>query len=238
MLRKQGPGRFARRAASLAWSSAIQATGALSLAAIVSAMSSSAPPEPLQRIEVKFVKGAPRPAPLPMATPPAPPPPPRRKVARAPGPAAPAPLPQLVQPRSLPDQLAPPGPEEPPAPEPAAATPTVVGGVIGGAAGAELAPPSRLAFDGASMTRPVFVSGPAPTYTRAALEREVEGAMLVACVITRDGLVRECQVQQGLPFMDAAVVQALQLRRYRPATLRGEPVEVTYLFRINLRLPR
>jgi len=227
-----------RRAASLLWSTAIQATGALALASIVSAMSASAPPEPLHQIEVKFVKGAPRPAPLPMATPPAPPPPPRRKVARAPGPAAPAPLPQLVQPRVLPEQLAPPGPEESPAPELAAATPTVVGGVVGGDLGAEPGPPPRLPFDETSMTRPVFLSGPAPAYTRAALEREVEGAMLVACVITREGLVRECQVQQGLPFMDAAVVQALQRRSYRPATLHGQPVEVTYVFRINLRLPR
>jgi hypothetical protein len=33
-------------------------------------------------------------------------------------------------------------------------------------------------------------------------------------------------------------VQALERRRYRPATLKGEPVEVTYQFRLNLRLPR
>jgi TonB family protein len=88
------------------------------------------------------------------------------------------------------------------------------------------------------MTRPVFVSGPDPAYTRAALDREVEGLMVVACVVTREGLVRDCRVLQGLPHMDAAVVQALERRRYRPATLDGQPVEVTYHFRLNLRLPR
>jgi TonB family protein len=93
-------------------------------------------------------------------------------------------------------------------------------------------------FDEGSMTRPVFLSGPDLTYTRAAREREVEGLMVVACVVTREGLVRDCRVQQGLPFMDAAVVQALERRRYKPATLKGVPVEVTYQFRINWKLPR
>jgi hypothetical protein len=50
--------------------------------------------------------------------------------------------------------------------------------------------------------------------------------------------VRDCQVLQGLPFMDEAVVEALQRRRYRPATRNGVPVGVSYLFRIHLRLPR
>ena len=34
------------------------------------------------------------------------------------------------------------------------------------------------------------------------------------------------------------IVQALERRRYRPATLGGKPVEVKYVFRINLRMPR
>jgi TonB family protein len=129
-----------------------------------------------------------------------------------------------------------PGPPEPPL-EPPGPGLGVVGGAVGG--GEEVtAPPPRVDFDAASMTRPVFLSGPDLAYTRAALEREVEGLMVVACVVTREGSVRDCHVEKGLPFMDAAVVQALERRRYRPATLKGVPVEVTYQFRINWKLPR
>jgi protein TonB len=88
------------------------------------------------------------------------------------------------------------------------------------------------------MTRPVFVSGPDLAYTRKALERDVEGLMIVKCVVTISGAVRNCQVVKGLPYMDDAVLEALAHRRYTPATQGGRPVEVNYLFRINLKLPR
>jgi hypothetical protein len=38
--------------------------------------------------------------------------------------------------------------------------------------------------------------------------------------------------------MDAAVISTLESRRYSPALLNGQPVEVIYTFKINLRLPR
>ena len=237
VLRDERTGRLARRASYLAWSTAIQVAAAMALASIVTAMTTSAIREVPPPIPVMFVKGAPHPLAAPPVPAPAPPPP--RTAARSRRAVAAAAIPQLVQPKVVPDQLAPPGPVEPPAPEPPAGAQTVVGGVVGGGGGGEgAAPPARPEFDAASMTRPTFVSGPDPAYTRAALDREVEGLMVVACVVTREGLVRDCQVRQGLPFMDAAVVQALERRRYRPATLRGEPIEVTYHFRLNLRLPR
>jgi TonB family protein len=232
VLQSEGSSRLARRAAYVVGSTAIQAAVALALVAVMTAMSSAPRRELPPAIEVKFVKGAPRPA-LP---PPAPPP---RKTALArptPRPAAPQPVAPMVQPKEVPDQLPAPGPPEPELAPPQAG-PGVIGGAVGGAEHLT-GPPARLDFDAASMTRPVFASGPDPTYTRAALSHDVEGLMVVACVVTREGVVRDCRVQQGLPYMDAAVVQALERRRYRPAMLRGEPVEVTYQFRLNLRLPR
>jgi len=235
VLRKEGARRLLRRASFLAGSTVLQLAAALLLASAITAMVRHAPPEPSPpAVEVQFVKGAAR------VVPPSPPPaPPPRKVAQAPRPAAapPAPLAPMVQPREVPDELPPPGPLEPPVAAPAEGT-GVIGGAPGGMVGAPTLAAARPEFDAASMTRPAFLSGPDPTYTRAALSHEVEGLMVVACVVTREGLVRECQVLQGLPHMDAAVVQALERRRYRPATLRGEPIEVTYQFRLNLRLPR
>jgi protein TonB len=222
--------RLARRATSLIGSAAIQVVATALFAALFAASVNEAP---LKAVEVKFVKGTPRPAPPPLAAPP-------RKAAPAPTPpraTARPPVAHLVQPRKVSEVLPPPGPVEPAPPE----APAGLAGVVGGATDAAeqaAAAPETPAFDPASMTRPVFVSGPDPAYTRSALAREVEGLMVVACVVTREGQVRDCRVLQGLPFMDAAVVQALERRRYRPATQNGVAVEVTYHFRLNLKLPR
>lgn len=92
-------------------------------------------------------------------------------------------------------------------------------------------------FDETRMTPPQRLSGPDPAYTALALEHEVEGSMAVRCVVTEQGMVRACRVVKGLPYMDAAVVQALERRRYTPARIAGQPVAVDYVFRIELRLP-
>ena len=88
-----------------------------------------------------------------------------------------------------------------------------------------------------SMTLPSMVSGPVPEYTPDAVERGVEGNMQVRCVITADGQVRSCKVLKGLPFMNGAVVAALERRKYRPALAQGKPLDVYYTFNIRLKLP-
>jgi hypothetical protein len=52
-----------------------------------------------------------------------------------------------------------------------------------------------------------------------------------------DGRVQECRVIEGLPYMDDAVVNALEARRYAPALLEGQPVECDYTFKVHLELP-
>lgn len=86
------------------------------------------------------------------------------------------------------------------------------------------------------MTPPRRLSGPDPQYTTEALEHEIEGTMLVRCVVSIQGTVHGCRVVQSLPFMDRAVIDALEQRRYAPALENGTPVEVEYLFVVKLRL--
>ena len=64
----------------------------------------------------------------------------------------------------------------------------VVGGVVGGVLGGQVGGTGTdvLPF-GAGMTRPEKMSGPAPQYTREALEARVQGLMIVKCVITTEG---------------------------------------------------
>jgi TonB family protein len=87
------------------------------------------------------------------------------------------------------------------------------------------------------MTAPSMVSGPAPEYTADAVERRVEGAMQVRCVVTVEGQVRACKVLKGLPFMNGAVIEALERRKYKPALAQGKPVAVYYTFNLHLKLP-
>jgi protein TonB len=59
------------------------------------------------------------------------------------------------------------------------------------------------------------------------------------CIVTPEGTVHGCRVLQGLPFMDRAVIEALEQRRYLPARLSdGRPLEVDYTFRVRLQLPQ
>ncbi len=112
-----------------------------------------------------------------------------------------------------------------------------VGGVPGGIVGGVVdATDVRMEFD-ERMSPPEKIGGPDPQYTEKALEREVQGTMIVRCVVTTEGKVFGCRVLKSLPFMDRAVIDALERRRYKPATLGGRPVEVNYNFKITLRLP-
>jgi TonB family protein len=87
------------------------------------------------------------------------------------------------------------------------------------------------------LTPPVLISGPSPEYTPMALERRVEGTMVIRCVITVAGTVHGCRVIKSLPFMDRAAIAALEQRKYKPALQAGKPVDVYYTFTITFTLP-
>ncbi len=187
-----------------------------------------------QDVAVTFVK----------PPPPPPPPPPAPATVR---PKMKTPTPQqtvlsqaIVAPTQIPDQ-------KPPEQEPVDAGKTggegggieggEVGGVPGGIVGGVVdATDVRMEFD-ERMSAPEKLGGPDPKYTEKAIEREVQGTMVVRCVVTTEGKVFGCRVLKSLPFMDRAVIDALERRRYKPATLGGRPVEVNYNFKITLRLP-
>jgi protein TonB len=112
----------------------------------------------------------------------------------------------------------------------------VPGGIVGGVVdAADVAKPVE--FDPHTMKDPTYVSGPSPQYTEKALEKEVQGVMVVKCVVTADGRIHDCRVVRSLPFLDRAVIEALEKRRYTPATQGGKPIEVDYTFKITMRLP-
>jgi protein TonB len=156
----------------------------------------------------------------------------------------------VIAPTAIP--MAEPPPAEPPAPasaqppaqHEALARPDGIAGGMG-TAGASSAGTAMLGqggpieFDDALMSPPERLSGPDPDYTYLARAYEVQGLMVVKCVVTTMGVVRDCRVLQGLPYMNEAVVEALLRRRYAPARLaNGTAVDVDYTFRIRLQLVR
>ena len=226
-----------RLGAGLAAALLVHATGLALLA-----RASTRPPAGPPPVAITFAR--PRPPPPPPAASPAAPqaarPVPPRPVART----------RLVPPKAVP---APEIPEAPPASPPPPESAGEVGGEPGGVAGGSVGgvsggvassispvdtdPAARVDFD-ESMAPPRLVSGPNIQYSAQALEREVEGLMVVKCVVTVEGAVHDCRVLKGLPYMDAVVVSALERRRYAPATLHGRPLDVNYTFKIRLVLPR
>ncbi len=91
---------------------------------------------------------------------------------------------------------------------------------------------------GEGMTRPELLQGSEIVYTRDARQAKVQGLMVVKCVITTAGKLEKCRVLKSVPLMEAAVLEALQTRVYRPATFQGRPVAVDYVFNLRLTLPR
>jgi eukaryotic-like serine/threonine-protein kinase len=99
------------------------------------------------------------------------------------------------------------------------------------------APTGPVEFTDAMMP-PLKISGPDPEYTQRAIDHESEGTMLVRCIVTVQGLVHSCQALKTVPFMERPVIEALERRRYKPASLHGKPIEVYYTFQITLKLAR
>jgi protein TonB len=151
----------------------------------------------------------------------------------------------IIQPREIPKEP-PPEAEPPPDTKDEGVEGGVVGGVAGGVVGGVLggtlggvvggpAPAKRIEIDD-SHVKLTKLSGPNPKYTEKAIEKEIEGTMLVKCVVSTEGAVNNCRVLKTLPFMDRAVIDALEHWRFKPYVVDGKPVEVDYTFRITLKL--
>ncbi|HYS09478.1 MAG TPA: TonB family protein [Myxococcales bacterium] len=137
----------------------------------------------------------------------------------------------IVQPKEISPLVESPHPEEQPAtgadmrgdaPDPEIGTEGVIGGL-----------PAEFNEE---MTPPRKIDGPDPVYTREALDGGIEGTMVVKCVVTTRGTVRNCRVLKSLAFMDLATIDALETRRYLPASLHGQPIDVDYTFLVQLKL--
>jgi protein TonB len=129
----------------------------------------------------------------------------------------------------------------------------VPGGVVGGIPGGVLSEVLR-----STGSAPVLAKTPAPTpkrirvpaqvaeanliydvtpkYPPEAGRKRIEGTVVLMAVIGKDGTVRDVRVENGLPLLAQAAIDAVKQWRYRPYLLNGEPVEVDSHITINFTL--
>ena len=75
-----------------------------------------------------------------------------------------------------------------------------------------------------------------PTYPPLARTARVQGSVVLAAVIGKDGAIQNLHVLSGHPLLQQAALEAVKQWRYRPYILNGEPVEVDTQVTVNFTL--
>lgn len=92
---------------------------------------------------------------------------------------------------------------------------------------------------GSGVTTPVPVFQPTPQYTSDAMRARVQGVAVVSCVVRPDGSVTDVEVVRSLDStfgLDGEAIKAARRWRFRPGTLRGEPVAVRVVIEMSFTL--
>src|ERR1700737_1322742 len=122
-----------------------------------------------------------------------------------------------------PGENAPPPLEPPPILPPISATPAPERGVY-----------SAVPVGG---TQPEELERVVPHYPSAARRAGVQGSVVVRGIVRKDGTIDDVEVIKDLPYgLGDSARQAVSQWRFRPATYRGEPIEVYYTVTVNFRL--
>ncbi len=75
-----------------------------------------------------------------------------------------------------------------------------------------------------------------PTYPPLARTARVQGSVVLAAVIGKDGSIQNLHVLSGHPLLTQAALEAVKQWRYKPYILNGEPVEVDTQVTVNFTL--
>lgn len=86
-------------------------------------------------------------------------------------------------------------------------------------------------------TQPQEIDRVIPRYPSAARRANVQGSVVVRGIVRRDGTIDDVEVIQDLPHgLGEEARRAVSRWRFRPATYRGEPIDVYYTVTVNFRL--
>ena len=80
---------------------------------------------------------------------------------------------------------------------------------------------------GAGITSPVLVKMVKANYTRAAMDRGVQGSVELTVIVRKDGTVGDVTIKRSLDEdLDAEGIKATKQWTFRPGTKDGQPVNV------------
>jgi periplasmic protein TonB len=117
-----------------------------------------------------------------------------------------------------------------------------MGGVIGGiisstpVAVPKVAAPQRVRVS-AGVTQGMIIHRVNPTYPQMAKIARVQGPVVLAAIIGKDGAIQNLHVvSSASPLLNQSAIDAVKQWRYRPYILNGEPVEVDTQITVNFTL--
>ena len=117
-----------------------------------------------------------------------------------------------------------------------------MGGVIGGiisstpVAVPKMATPSRIRVS-QGVTAGMKIHDVSPQYPQMAKIARVQGPVVLAAVIGKDGAIQNLRVvSTASPLLNQAALDAVKQWRYRPYILNGEPVDVDTTITVNFTL--
>jgi protein TonB len=194
-------------------------------------------PPPAAAVRAFFAEPAVAPPPPP---PPAPAPAAARPARRPTEPAKPAP--SVSAPVEVPDQVRPEAAVD--VGQPHGQPGGVEGGVPGGLVGAVIEklpeppqPPARRPERvGLSVKEPTKLKHVEPVYPDIAQRANVQGVVILECVISPAGRVEELKVLRGIPLLNDAAIAAVKQWTYKPTLLDGVPVSVVMPITVQFRL--
>lgn len=90
---------------------------------------------------------------------------------------------------------------------------------------------------GNGVTSPVLIREVKPVYSKAAMDRKVQGMVTVNAVILEDGTVGDVTVKKSLdPDLDAEAIRATKQWKFKPGTKDGAPVPVEVSIELSFAL--
>lgn len=103
-----------------------------------------------------------------------------------------------------------------------------------------LAPPPAVSrvFRSSTLLQGSLIRQVQPAYPPLARSARIEGSVVLAAVISKDGTIQNLQLISGHPMLVHAALQAVSQWRYKPYVLNGEPIEVETRITVNFVLSR
>jgi protein TonB len=81
-----------------------------------------------------------------------------------------------------------------------------------------------------------LISQPKPIYPPIAKQARIQGTVVLAASISKNGTIENLKVVSGHPMLTQAALDAVRNWRYQPTYLNGEPVEVETTINVNFNL--